>query len=112
MRDLDSLYGKGTAAAFIKAIGATVEQAEVPDGVRLYVEWEDGSTMRVDCFAEQWHFLSLASNRKGLAKHVVKSLSAITPVKRWTAGAANPDAEAVLLKVGGKKVGHLVEWRF
>lgn len=109
--DLDSLYGKGTSSAFIGATRAAIEQAPIEDGVRVYVRWEDGSVMKIDCWRERVHFLSLTSERKGLYSDLCDTLPDLFKergVEVFTAASANEEADAILRKRGGWN--ELMEW--
>lgn len=110
--DLDSLYGEGTSSAFIEATGASIEQAAIEGGVRVYVTWGDGSTMKVDCYPDRMHFLSLVSKRKGLYSDFCEKVPPLFKergVERWTAYPADGESEAILRKRGDWD--EHMEWR-
>ncbi len=103
-RTLNGLYGRGTSQAFAAATGGS-EVAEVafPGGVRVYVHWPNGSRMKIDCFPDRVHFLSLHSKRKGLYSDLCDALPDLfcdRGVERFTMSAADEKAEAILLKRG------------
>ena len=103
-KSLDTLYGKGTSKAFAKACGGTTVEAEVDNGTRVYVEWGDGSNMKIDCSPETVHFHSLDSKREGLYTDLCNTLPAFFKergVKTFTAQPANAEAEAILRRRGG-----------
>jgi hypothetical protein len=115
VKPLDKLYAKGTTAAFGKACGdsPTVKQVEIEDGVRLYVEWKNGSTAKLDCSATQVNWLHLASSGKGLYQRMVDLAPFFRErgVKLWLASAADEQAESILLGKGEwQKVGSHLEW--
>lgn len=111
---LDTLYGKRTTPELKKASGATLTEAEIPDGVRVYCEWDDGSTMKIDCYADRVHFLSLTSERKGLYSDLCDTLPKLFKsrgVERFTMSPANEQAEKVLAKRGAWGRGERgMEW--
>lgn len=101
--DLDSLYGKGTSSAFIGATGASIEQAHIEGGVRVYCSWGDGSVMKIDCSPDRVHFLTLASEREGLYSDLCATLPDLfreRGVEAFTASAADSESEAILRKRG------------
>ncbi len=102
---LDSLYGKGASSAFRKATGGSIDEVtlDAVGGVRVYVDWDDGSVLKIDCYPERVHFLSLTSKRKGLYSELCDTLPDLfrdRGVKVFTAYPANDEAEAVLRKRG------------
>jgi hypothetical protein len=101
--DLDSLYGKGASSAFIEATGASTTGAYIEGGVRVYCDWPDGSTMKIDCWPDRVHYLSLTSEREGLYTDLCDTLPELFKgwgVKTFTASAGNDEADAILRKRG------------
>jgi hypothetical protein len=108
---LDALYGAGSSAAFREACGGETSEVPIDGGVRVYVDWEDGSTMKIDCRPDEVHFLTLVSKRKGLYTRLVESLSEVFRGIRWIAYPTDEEAEAILRKRGGwERVGSRLEW--
>ena len=104
---LDELYGRGTAKAFQKACGdPSMKEVSIDEGVRVYVDWADGSTMKIDCSPERVNFLSLTSNRKGLYSDLCNELPELFQrrgVTHFAASPASEQASAVLRKRGDWK---------
>lgn len=101
--DLDSLYGKGASSAFIGATGASTIGAHIEGGVRVYCEWQDGSVMKIDCWPERVHFLTLRSERDGLYSDLCDTLPDLFKgwgVKTFTASAGSEESDAILRKRG------------
>lgn len=100
---LDTLYTRGTSKAFKEACqGATVE-TEIDGGVRVYVDWDDGSSMKIDCTPIEVNFQHLNSNREGLYSHlcdVLPDLFKSRGVREFRATAANEESDAILRKRG------------
>lgn len=106
---LDTLYKRGTAKALREALGGDavlVEVVEIDEGVRVYAEWPNGSTMKIDAYPDRVHFATLTSKRKRLYSDLCKVLPDLfrdRGVERFTASPATPEADAILRKRG--------EWR-
>lgn len=107
MTALSELYETATTTALKQATGATkILEAELVDGsgVRCYVIWSDGSTMKIDCTREEVFFQSLVSESDGLYTKLCGTLPALfreRGVKRFRMLPGSPESEAILRKRGG-----------
>lgn len=102
-KPLDSLYGKGTSKAFSEACGASAVEVETDLGVRVNVEWKDGSLLKVECRPDEVNFLTLRSEREGLYSDLCDTLPELFKkrgVETFTARPATPESEAILRKRG------------
>lgn len=113
MTALSELYETATTAALKQAIGATkITEAELPDGgTRCYIDWADGSVMKIDCTAEEVFFQSLVSETPGLYTKLCDTLPELFKergVKRFRMVPGNDEAEAILRKRGDwqEREGH------
>lgn len=100
---LDSLYGKGASSAFQKATGGSVTEVSIKDGVRVYVGWDDGSVLKIDCFPRYVHYLTLKSYRKGLYTDLCGTLPDLFKqrgVESFTASPADVESDAILRRRG------------
>lgn len=102
---LDDLYSPGIEENLLKALDAfDVVQAEIPDGVRLYVEWEDGGLLKMDCSPTNVHFLTLnvtpKSGRYTQLCNTLPSLFKAYGVDTFTASPLDEHSSAVLKRRG------------
>lgn len=73
-KPLDTLYSKGTSKAFKKACGTSAVEVETDLGVRVNVEWKDGSVLKIECSPDEVNFLTLRSEREGLYSDLCDTL--------------------------------------
>lgn len=100
---LAELYRRGTAKAIADATGADLTEAPIEGGVRVYLTWENGSTMKIDAYPERVHFLTLSSKRRSLYSDLCRTLPDLfrdRGVERFTASPATPESDAILRKRG------------
>lgn len=101
----DDLYGEGALEEFKHACAGfpQIREAEIDNGVRLYVHWQGGSDMKIDCTSENVHFLWLNSTRERLYTDLCDSLPELFKawgVETFTAHPSNEAVEKVLRKRG------------
>lgn len=102
-KPLDNLYGTGTSKAFASACSAPTVEVETDLGVRVNVEWEDGSVLKIECSPDEVNFLTLRSQREGLYSDLCDTLPELFKdrgVKSFRASPSGPESESILRKRG------------
>ena len=102
-KPLDNLYGEGTSGAFSEACAAPAVEVETDLGVRVNVEWKDGSLLKVECSPDEVNFLTLRSEREGLYSDLCDTLPELFKdrgVKSFRASPSSTESEFILRKRG------------